>query len=287
MLQPQFVNQTLSSFILWLDHKICANGGYQNYSGNFYAMNGNFSNYYSYGAVGCPIVADSSISGANIMTGVYLNHVFVTTGQSGLVDIDYKHGAVYFNNAINYNLSGVFSVKDFNIVATDKQDDVLLFKNKYSLRPKYLQKATGVLDDNLTYPIIFVKFDGTESEPFALGGSETSVVHIRCIILADSLYGLHAVQGLLQDSIRSPIALINNADMPFNARGGLKSGYYNYTGLANNYINQNNYLFLENVSTPRYGQRYISSDGNLNYDVFYNGVDFELTKVRDLSRKSI
>ena len=134
MLQAQFINQSLSSFILWLDHRICANGGFQNYSGNLYPIANSLYGHYAYGAVGAPIVSDLSVSGANIMSGVYLNNVFISTGQSGLLDIDYKHGLTYFNSQINYPISGYFSVKDFNVIATDKQDDVLLFKNKYSLR---------------------------------------------------------------------------------------------------------------------------------------------------------
>lgn len=285
MLQPQFSNQVLSSFLLWMDNKICSKGGFTNYSGVFYPIASPYSNYYAYGAVGNQMVADSSISGANVLTGVYINNTFIGTGVSGFQGIDYKHGFTYFsNNVNNYVISGYFSLKDFNIVLTDKQDDVLLFKTKYTLKPKYPQRPTGILSDNIVYPIIFIKDDGHSMKPYAFGGTEEERINIKCIAIADSLYNLHALQGILQESIRTPIALFSPEDMPFNSMGGLKSGY-NYTGMANSRINQQNFMFVENVSTAKFAQKYTNNIDNLNYDCFFNYIDFELSKVRDINRR--
>lgn len=280
---PQYGNQVVSSFLLWLDNKICSKGqAFINYSGLFYNVTGSHANYYTFGAPFNQLIADTSVSGANVFTGVYLNNTFITTGISGLVDINYKAGHLYFSNDVRqYNISGNYAVKEFNISLTDKQDDVLLFKTKYYQKPRFPQKPTGVLDDNLVYPIILVRQEGDTSEPYSFGGTEWETTDVRCIILADSLFNLHAVQSLLKDTIRTPIALFSAQDMPYNNRGGLKSGVYNYTGMANTRINDQNFVFVEKVFIPRAGQRFATTSENFNYDVFFNFVDFELTKARN------
>lgn len=277
-------HQVLSSFLLWLDHTICSQGqAFVNYSGNFYNISGSYANYYTFGAPFNQLIADSSISGANICTGVYLNNKLISTGISGLVDINYKAGHIYFNNDVRrYPISGYYSVKEFNINLTDRQDDVLLFKTKYSYKPKSPQLLSGVNDEHIIYPAILVRQDGSSADPFAFGGQEWDTMNVRCIILADSLFNLHGIQSILKDSIRTPIALFSAADQPYNSLGGLKSGVYNYTGMAYTRIQDQNFVFIENVFCPKAGQRRSVMPDTFNYDVFFNFVDFELSKVRKI-----
>lgn len=281
MLRPQFTNQALSSFVLWADNKICSNGGYTNYSGQFYPMPSSFSNYHCYGAADNQIIADSSISGAIVMTGIYLNNTPISTGQSGFIGIDYKHGMTYFSNSVNNHfVSGNFSIKDFNIVLTDEQDDIILFKNKYSLRPKFNQRVTGVSDVDVTYPVIFVKSDGTDNKPYSFGGTEETYLYIKCIVLTDSLYTLHAVENIFRDSVRTQIALFDAADMPFDSRGAIKNNNYNYTGIAYNKIDQQKFMFIQDVSVPKFNQKLLTNNKMFNYDVFFNMIDFTVSTVR-------
>ncbi len=278
----QFTNNCMSSFALWLDHTILSKGeAYTNFSGSFYPISTSFANTYAYGLPFAQIVSDFSVSGATVITGVYLNNQFITTGMSGFLGINYQAGHALFSNNVNqYPVSGYYSLKDINVLLTDKQDDFILFKTKYYLRPKFPQKPTGILDNNVTYPVIFARYEGGENNPYSFGGTEEEEINIRCIVLADSLYSLHAIQGILKDTVRTPIALFQIADNPYNAFGSLKSGFYNYTGIANNKINNQNFMFINKVFIPNGSQRLASQD--LNYDVFFNFVDFEVLNVRNV-----
>lgn len=275
-------NKIISSFMLWLDHTILSKGqAYTNYSGSFYNIPSQYSNYYTYGAPFSQFVSDVSINGANVISGVYYNNVLVQSGTSGVIDINYNQGQIYLNSLTNYPISGYFAIKDFNISLTNDPEEVILFKTAYQLRPKYPQKATGITNDIVTYPIIFVRNEGSDSKPYSFGGTDQHNFEIRCVVLSDSLFKLHAVQSILRESVRTPIALFNLNEQPYNVRGGLKSGIYNYTGLASQKINSQQFMYVDKVTVPRSSQRLLISEKQLNPDIFFNYIDFECSIVGD------
>jgi len=280
-MQPTFENQVISSFNLWLDNKILSNGGYTNYSGTFYPIASPYSNYYAYGISMPQIVSDCGIAGANVITGVYLNNTFITTGQSGFVGIDYNRGYAYFSqNANSYVISGHFAVKEFNVKLTNDNEESLLMSTRYQIKPKYPQTPTGVPDATVLFPIVYVKNAGGVNKPFALGGQDTTNLDVRCIILADSLYSLHAVQSVLKDSARTPVALFDVSEQPYNAIGSLRSGSFNYTGLAYPKIDESNFMFIEEVRIPKSSQTLTTNQKVLPSNVYFNFADFEISKVR-------
>lgn len=283
-MNPGTENKIASSFMFWLDHIISQNGGYTNYSGSFYNMPSPYYNHSIYGTQFSQFVADSSISGANVITGVYFNNTFITTGMSGLIDIDYYGGRTIFSGSPTYSISGNFAVKDFNIMLNNDTEENILFKTKYQLRPRYPKQATGCPPDSISYPVIIIKSDGGKNEPFAFGGTDMAKYNIRCIVLADSLHNLYSVQSILRESVRTPIALFNQNEQPYNVRGGLARIPYNYTGLANNKINSQQFMFIEDVTIPRQAQNFIVSEKMLNPDVFFNFVDLECVIFGDFRR---
>ena len=276
-------NKLITSFLLWLDHEILSKGqAFTNISGNFFPQTTYFNNYYTYGSPFAQFVYDNSISGATIATGVYLNNVPIVTGQSGFLGINSDRGhAIFGINQNNYVISGYFAIKDFNIMLTYDSEETLLFKTKYQLRPKSPQTATGICQDCRAYPIIYVREDGGYNAPFALGGTDQANYDIRCVILADSLFKLNAVQGILRNSVNKLIPLFDISEQPFNALGILKSGHFNYTGLAQNKINNHNYVYIEKVKIPKRSQSYTVDSKLLNSDIFFNFVDFEVSQIGD------
>ena len=249
---PQISHQVLSSFILWLDNKICTKGlAYTNTSSTFYRTNDLLNGNYSYSSPYKQWVADSSIPGASIITGVYVGNTFIRTGQSGFTDINYAHGQVYMTGIAAQTVSGSFAIKDFNIVSTNASEQRLLFETKYEVRPKVGRTLTGLRGDEITYPIIWVKFNTSNNEPFCFGGTDITVDRVRAIVVADNQFNLDAVTSILRDTSRTYIPLINSGEMPFNPRGGFRSGSYNYTGLANKgadlstFINRVDISFLD------------------------------------------
>lgn len=276
-------NKIVTSFLLWLDHEVLSKGrAFTNASGQFFPQSTYFSSYYTYGSPFAQFVYDNSVSGATIATGAYLNNVQIVTGQSGFLGINPDRGhAIFSTNQNSYTITGYFAIKDFNIMLTYDSEETLLFKTKYQLRPKITQTATGICEDCRTYPIIYVREDGGNNEPFALGGTDTANYNIRCVILADSLFKLNAVQGILRNSVNKLIALFDISEQPFNSLGVLKSGHFNYTGLAQNKINEQNYIVIEKVQIPRRTQSYTVDNKLLNPDIFFNFVDFKVSQVGD------
>ncbi len=199
-MQPQLNNKVISSFLLFLDNKITSNGvAYTNYGSRFYSIPSNLGGISTYSCGFQPLVSDSSISGAVVMSGIYLNNSFLTTGQSGFLDINYKKGCVYFSSPVNGTLSGNYAIKDYNFSLTNDSEISLLFENKQYLRPKIGQTPTGILNDEYTYPVMYIRENGGENQEFAFGGLKETYYNIRIITIADSQFLLDATNSLLRD----------------------------------------------------------------------------------------
>src|SRR3990167_112076 len=94
-------HNVLTSTYLWVDHLFCNEGsGHINTNARFYKTNEIYNNYFYYTSPYNQFVADSSVSGATIITGLYINNVFVGTGTSGLYQIDYRRGAAVFSTGL-------------------------------------------------------------------------------------------------------------------------------------------------------------------------------------------
>ena len=233
--------------------------------------------------LGCPFLElgyDSSINGSTVMTGVYLNNTFITTGQSGFVDISYTMGQVYFSQPVNYPVSGSYSIKQIDVALTNEAEAVILFKNAYQLKPKFIQQATGVALNTVPYPVIFIKDDGGLNKPAALGGAQFTTSYIRIIPVVDSLFTLNAIESILKDTNNSLIALFNVDDMPFDALGGLNSGVFNYTGVANQKILEQSYIYIKSVMVARYNRAFEADVKLLNPDIYTNFIDLEVEQMR-------
>ena len=277
----QIDNKLLPSFALYLDHLILSKGqAFTNYSGTLYPQQSQYSNYYTYSAPFAQLVYDTSISGATINTGIYVNSVLVSTGISGFVGWDFQKGQAIFSiNQNAYTISGHYSVKDENVKLTNDAEETILFKNKYQLKNAYPLSITGVPNDTVTFPIIYLRDDFSDSQGFALGGTDQINHTIRAIVLTDSLFSLHAIQSICRDNVRTLVPLFEASEMPFNPLGVLRSGTYSYTGARYPKINEHNYGFIEEVRIPRQSQNYTTDAKLLNPNVFFNFIDFDISIV--------
>lgn len=249
-MNPQYTNKVISSFLLWMDHTLLDDGGaWENSSGFFFAVDNQLSSRFTYAVPYKPLAADSAIVGMTVMTGVFLDTVLVGTGISGLLDIDYERGQVYFTGEIAgaNRVSGNFAIKEFRVALTSKSEDDLLFETKFLRRNKVSQTLSGLREDEETFPAIFLKNNGGNNRPFAFGGTDESFTNIRAIVIADSQFTLDAVTSVMKDKARTWVALVEGWEMPFNANGGLRTGAYNYNTLESNKI-PNSGLFIDDVS---------------------------------------
>ena len=274
----------MSSFYLWFDHHLLDKGeAYTNHSSKFYPVGTTYYGYTSYGAPYKQFVNDSSIAGATVADGVYISGTtasdFKNTGEYPLYDINYDQGQVYLSGVIADDavVSGSYAVKDFNVYLTSKAEQELLFEDKINLREATTQIETGLAPEAETYPAVFLKNNGGENEPFALGGEDRTEIKIRAIVLADSQFNLDAVCSVFKDSNKLNVPLIDDDFYPFNAFGGLKSGVYNYVGMTNSIQNT---VFINSVEVSRFSLGYMENLKNTNPDVFKAIIDFELEAYR-------
>jgi hypothetical protein len=225
--------KTISSFLLFLDRVIQEKGeAYTNYSGVLTRTNNSHNGLYAYTAPFKSLVADAGISGASVMTGVYLNGNFVTVGQSGLSHINYNDGAAYFSGQLPAStvVSGRYAFKDFNIQISDQLEMKLLLETKYTSNGRYNQQLSGLPLDVVTAPIVFLKYKSSENLPFSFGGIDDNSIKIRAITICDNEFQKIGISNIFKNLNWSGFRMVNSTQL--NYRG-------DYTGLAYNYHNIN------------------------------------------------
>ena len=282
-MKESYDNILMSNFPMWLDNYILRRGeAFHNVDSNFYGTSSKFNGFYAYSLPYSQMVYDSSVTGANVPTGVYVNGTFYGKGQGDFVDFSYDRGIAYFSaNQAGSSISGRFAVKDFNIILSSEPEEKILFETKYVRKPKVPQIATGHANNEIAYPVIIVRNNGSYNKPLTFGGTDMTCVDVTAYIFADSQYKLDSATSLLRDSSNQYIPLLSRQEMPFNVFGGLKSGVFNYTGAVNGKVQTNEAAFIEQVSVSKFERNLYSQTKILNPDVYFAIVDFSIEKVRN------
>ena len=275
-MKPQFENVLMSSMLLWFDHTLVKKGeAFSNHGSKFYPITNIFNGYYTYGAPFKNLIRDESIPNADIISGVYIDNIFTTTGDTGLIAINADQGQLYFDSdQSSSTISGDYAVKDYGIYLTNENEEKILFETKFNLNPKTTENPTGLPINAQTYPAIYLKNNGGNNEPLAFGGLDSTNINVRAIVISDSIFSMDAVTSIFKDTVRTYIPLIQPAEMPFNSLNGLKSGY-NYDLLTTGRAGTSNSVYIKNV--------YISKNvvnrsqyQDLNPDAISSFIDFEL-----------
>jgi hypothetical protein len=228
-------NLLVSSFMLFLDNQILTQGSsFSNQSGLFFPDNDEFIGDYTYSCSYLQLVNDTSISGANIMSGVYLNNTFVGIGTSGLSKINHYDGNVSFSNPLPSGtiISGNFSIKDFNVYLSDSLDYKVVMDTKFSSNPKYSQQATGVPLGEKVMPAIFLIPKTQEAKDLAFAGLDDNFMRIRGVIVCQNAYQRVGISNILKNLKLKQFPLI--ASTSFDYLG-------NYTGINYNYFGSSYY----------------------------------------------
>ena len=279
-MKPQFENILMSSMVLWFDHTLIKKGeAFSNYNSEFYPITNIYNGYYTYGAPFKNLIRDESITGTNIISGVYLNNNFITTGQSGLVAINADQGQLYFSSELNNpTISGNYAVKDYGIYLTNENEEKILFETKFNLNPKTTENPTGLPINAQTYPAIYLKNNGGNNTPLAFGGLDSTNINVRAIVISDSIFSMDAVTSIFKDVTRTYIPIIQPNEMPFNSLNGLKSRY-NYDLLTTGRAGSVNSVYIKNVYVSKnVANRTQYQD--LNPDAISAFIDFELEVYR-------
>ena len=274
-MKKQFDHRVMSSLLLYLDHRLLSSGeAYFDATGHFYPVENEYTNRYTYALPYKQLVNDESITGATVMTGVYLNSVFVTPGTSGLLNINHYNGTVDFDSDMsNEEITGSFSVKEASFVLTDDPDSKLVYENKYFKNPKYNQTLSGLQPDTYSLPAIFLKKRGGANEPFALGNCDMTRLDVRAIVVSDNQYTADGIASIFKDTNWRRYDFVD--DPPFDVRGGYTGMSYNYTGETSNALT-GPLIESVNESTIQARGDYQSINNNLNVTF----VDFEINYIR-------
>ncbi len=241
---PQIDNRIISAFMLMVDWQIQSQGlAYTNSSGYFYPTETYVNGWYAYACPYKQLVNDTSISGANVLSGVYLNGTYVGIGTSGLMAVNHYDGAVYFNAPLPSKtiISGNFAVKEFSVYLADQPDYKLLFESKFESNPKYTNNipTTGLALEDKTAPSIHLVIKSQEQKPLAFAGIDNNSIRIRSVIICDSVYQKVCVCNILKNFHLHPV--------PVPAIGATNLDYLgNYTGLNYNYTG----MVLSNYYVP-------------------------------------
>tara|TARA_R100001082_G_scaffold3773_1_gene2996 strand:+ start:3331 stop:4194 length:864 start_codon:yes stop_codon:yes gene_type:complete len=283
-MKAQFDNQVMSSFLLWFDNKLLTKGeAYQNTTGQFYSVSDDYYGYNTYASSYSQIVSDASITGATIPTGLYAGNTLVNVGEggnTGLYAIDYGNGRSYWSGTQSQNITGSFAIKDFNVYLTSRTEDEILFQTQYTNRNKIGSVVpTGLEPDTKTYPVVYLKPDGSSNEPLAFGGMDDTIINVRAIVIADSQFDIDAIGSLFRDQRQTNFYLLEASEMPFNQFGYYRNSQYNYTGIMDGKTNADQ-VFLNDINISRFDRVLENEVRKFNPNVYSTLIDFELSKFR-------
>lgn len=278
-MKEQFQHKLTTSFSLWFDNFLLTKGeAFSNKTGQLF--------YYSdprldarYRAFGSPYkqwVTDSSIDGATIPTGVFVNGSF--SGRNDGISLDFDNGrALLSGTNTDLTVTGEFAVKDFNVYLTNDTEDDLIIENKYvvnSRLPSAQEGAIAPYDD--VVPAIFLSVTQSENEAFALGGMQTTKAQANAVILAEDTYQLDGVLSIFMDSVDEVISSIPMSGYPINELGDLKDNTFNYTGTAKSYDGETQFC-VEKVRTSKLTDR---ARNVLANDLYVGFIDFDIEQQR-------
>lgn len=277
-MKPTFDHKASQSFLLWFDHELLSKGeAYKNVTSKLYPV-GVYDGHFAYSAPFSQWVNDSSISGANVPDGIYVNGSFVPRGTSGL-KLDYQHGRALFPLASGtvtgfQNVSGSYALKDCNIYYTTEDEKDVFFESKYHLRPKFSEQPTGI-DTKMTFPAAFVKFNPNENTPHSLGGLEYTNLDFRVVVMTDNVYLLDGILSIFRDTNERVLPILEVSDLPWTPFGDVKSGDYNYYDKIAN--NNSNLLYITKARTLKLSEKVNTS---VSDNVYGGIIDFDTFIIR-------
>ena len=262
----QYDSFATSSFLLYLDNRICSASGFYNVGTIAYPINQTVGGYNVWAFPYAQLVSDTSITGINILSGLYINNSWVQFGQSGLSGINFDKGQIYIdpNNSPQINqVSGNYSIKEINANLASFPDITILFESKLGLRNVVPVQPTGLLNNILTYPAFFLEnASAPTNTPWQIGGIDQTRSVFNIYLFSENLYQKTNFVSLCKDMAWKYVPLIDNpAAFPFNNLGYYKNNSpYNYNNLTANLISSGKAMLIEDCTVTEFGKRGITSE---------------------------
>jgi hypothetical protein len=278
-MKEQFQHKITNSFILWFDNFLLTKGeAFSNKTGTLFNYTDNRldSRFTPYGSAYKQWVTDSSVTGATIPSGVFIDGNF--SGRNDGVVLDFDNGrALISGDVTTSTVTGEFAVKDFNIYLTNDTEDDIIVENKYMVNSRIpAGSETNITPYDDVVPAIFISTTRGENSPYALGGLQNSKINVNAVILAEDTYQLDGVLSIFMDSVDECFAELPMKEYPITELGDLKDNTYNYTGTTAAF-DGNLKFYVDRVTTSKLTDR----ERNILANELYVGfIDFDINMAR-------
>ena len=190
------------------------------------------------------MIYDSSIVGANIPSGCYVNGVFKNRGEMGL-SIDFLRGQFLLNTNAS-NVSGSYSAREVNTYFATSSTEQLLFEKQNFVNPKNLPNFERDDVTKQIVPAIYVKTDAGKNEFICFEGMASTKAEIKLVFVSNNSFIFQNVNSLFRDEKERYFPLLSPDQLPFDYLGDLKSGTWNYEELQSN-AEPNNLVYIDDV----------------------------------------
>lgn len=269
-MKPQFSNQLLTSFALWVDNRLTDDGeGFSNESVTLYRQIDPSRTGYFWASPFKSWIYDSAVTGAIIPTGFYNSNGSLVTKTSGL-GFDFINGRVFSSSDFGDTLSGIISRKEYNVYISNEEEVDLFLQRVYEQDPNLPYNNTGIAPYQFAAPCVIITNTSKENIPYAFGGLDNSVQTLRAFVINDNNYAAEAVDSLFVDSARKHFALISDENIPLDINNDLKTGYYNF-----DLINIQPDVFISRVTSIKLNEK---SNNNSDFTISIN--DFQVEVLR-------
>jgi hypothetical protein len=278
-----FQHKITNSMLLWFDNYFLTHAdGYINRTGTFFYEEDPSlpANLKSFNSRYKQWVNDSSITGANIPSGVFIDGAF--SGRADGVILDFENGRALVDSSVpnTATITGAFAVKDINVYYTDDDEEDIINEQRYQVNPNLpaaeQSAQTGLSPYDFAIPAAFIANQGLNNKGFALGGLEETTVRFTAVVLAQNSFELDGVLSVFADSKNEIIPEIPMTGAPSTEWGDIKNDSYSFVGGRSYYL-QNGHYFVNSVGTSKLTDR---ARRGLQSNLYIGFIDFEVQQHR-------
>ena len=280
-MKPLYQHQLLTSFYLWFEHFLLEKGeAYKNYSTDFYHYSDDrIPDKTVFGSPYKQWVYDKSISSAQINPVISGDSGLISEGTSGMT-FDFDNGRVLFDSdfATGTNISGSYTVKDFNVYISNQTEESLITAGKYKTNSRYGRTLTYVPPYDQATPAAFLSLGSTTNVPFAFGGTDNTITDINAVVFAEDIYQLDGALSIFADSMNVLFGNIPFTGAPLGEFNNIKSAYptgYDYYNTAS--TNDGEKYIIDRVTVSKMSD---TAAKTMPVDLFVGFIDFEIHKYR-------
>jgi hypothetical protein len=276
-MKPQFQHKVVTSLMLWFENFFLSK------SEAFTVQTGKFTyyedaalppNFKAFGSEFKQTVYDSSITGAYIPSGVYINNNFSGFNNSTLFFDNLNARVVVSGISDTANITGKFSPKEISLYFTNDTEENVIINAQEQLNQNVANAHEFYTPYEQKLPAIYLSNQSMQNKPFAFGGMNETLTKVTAVILANQAYELDCILSVFADSYNENIPICEYTSQPLNQFGSLKTGYYSYNDIKNTYKDQ---IFIKNVTSSKMSDRV---GANLLRQLYIGFIDFELSIYR-------